>query len=883
MTRISVIYKPTKERGTVEDYEFDPTIYQRIDSPPAMATTPQPQPTVVAPHPAIVAAPPAPSPVAPVQTSVTPGAVNPEAQVRAMATKPWSPDDVPAWTQDPTIPAFGTPEYAQGLWNNIPGNTMELAKGAAKLPEVLSEEIPTLKLERQILQSPEVWRKMQVIMNDPDMSFEQKAREIIAIQQEANPAIETGKKLLGAGTGIVKEYVDLAKHPANMFYKKPVTSTLDTLAAASAVKSGLSKLRGGGSPGAMDVNAKVGTTPAQPGTTLPPQEPDVLEAIAKGKITPEEAANLPGYEGSTNFGDVIKGIQDRPKVSSAAEQYSKTFTIPQKRFSELRPEQVSEKMVNYGVRGTLDALKGYGQRVIDTTSAVIHQTLSTLNKPIDLSDFRPYVEKLKAGNLDITADDVSSIADKVEADLSNLKAASPAEAYRAAQQLEGKAAEYASKVNYLNPNAMRFDQLSQVYKAAAKHVIESVQAGIGGENLNINQYFNMPEVQQAFSSVSPKLAAEAAKVTTFQGARSLMADWVKLTQMVDLTKGSGLSPFGKLATGLTARLLGGAGGSVAGPAGAVVGSMGGGVVGSSLEAPLANASAAITTTLPAIGSAVGTGVDAAKTAASTGAGNMAMMGAARAGEFANTTMPPITPPSQVQAAAPPPMGTASASFGNLTTKRAPSGQLADATTQPANMLPAVPQQLTTPEGYTLDQVDEVYQKALQMGNYEAASYWEKQSKFLRDKLKEQADAQKAIKDREEQVNPFVVNAQGYVNPIKAALGIATADGAPLDENRPLIDKSQLFWDEHQPLSRNQGFLAPAIHLLARSIAQAESTRYNPQQIKDIEDYLMPHWNDSDATIRLKMKEIDRRLENAYYRKPTSDVVDSGAVAQGGTQ
>ena len=455
------------------------------------------------------------------------------------------------------------PKSLQGWGKNAASDVTGMVAGLAATPALAARESVGGQVASTIARTPDVLKKQMDILTQPG---ENKYGRMVGEQMNASPAVEQAKLLGTVGKSMLSDYWKLITDPVNAFYEHPVNSTLDALT-----------IIGAGSH---------------------------AYKLAKAKFD--------GAAKATELAQSLKAVD--PRSASLAERtYANTFTIPTKRAKDLRPLEVSKKMLDYGVGGSLDDMKNIAGTVTGrdgVLSQVTREAVGRVPAEINLNNVATSVENIGSTMLDVKPEDIAKITKDIATKLppssavaSNVPLAEAAgvtgnasggralsgkfqvntvapavdistvnamDAYDLAKQLERQAADLGRRSTYLTPN-LRYEQLAKLYKAAANEITDQISLAVKGAD--VVEPLKTPEVVAKLQAVSPKLAKEFMKAKTFEDLRHLQAPFVKLSQMVDLSLDAELSAARKLGSSLAGRLgLSLTGGAVAGIPGMIIGS-----------------------------------------------------------------------------------------------------------------------------------------------------------------------------------------------------------------------------------------------------------------------------------------------------------------------
>jgi hypothetical protein len=464
----------------------------------------------------------------------------------------------PLTGQYETPQAPKTPMTMKQWGENALTDVTSIGKGLTMLPSLAIKESPIGQAMDTLVRTPETIKKQVDILAKPG---ENKYKRMVQVQREASPAVEQAKLMGDVAKMTAKDYWRLITDPVGAFYEHPINSTLDVLAAV-----------GAGTKAYKMAKAKFDT--ARKTTQL---------AQSLRALSPNE-------------------------VSLAERTFANAFTIPTKRAKDLKPLQVSKKMVEYGVNGSLDDMKRVASSVTGGDgflSKVTRKAVGSIPTEIDLNGVGQSVQNLGSMMLDVTPDDVNkvtrTIATKIRpsvqtamniqrgtpeavgaigykttsatggiAPVMNIGGANALDAYDLAKQLERQGYDLARKSTYLTPN-LRYEQLSKLYITAAQEITEKISTAMGKAEI-VAPLIDQKLIGKAYL-ISPKFAQEVAMAKTFEDLRRLQSPFVKLSQMVDLSLDAELSAARKLGTSLAGRLgMSVTGGAIAGVPGMIIGS-----------------------------------------------------------------------------------------------------------------------------------------------------------------------------------------------------------------------------------------------------------------------------------------------------------------------
>lgn len=500
-------------------------------------------------------------------------------------------------------------EYFKGLPAQAGKDIGEIGKGVAMLGGLALTQAPPVQMLSR-------FKDVQRQLGGVDVAAE-KRREMGALAQAA-PTIG-----MEAAKGVVKDYVDLAKAPVKQFYKKPVTTALDVAAVAMAAQKAGKTIKGAveGKRAADKLTQQMMIYAANNPKDFARMvnkmgaeaAPEITKKAATAAVGAKEAAKVIGTEAAGKTDDAARAaasaqaaasatdnVADQEKAlrayNQAVNSYAGIFTVPTKRANDLKPVQTARDMIRYGVSGDFDDLTRQANKVTgqngllsgiardivndipeintDEVASVVKELGDTMTE-IDTDDInkvtRLIATKLKsstsqASNVLLGTENVTGYLDDAGAVVSpalNVGTHPAENAYDVMKQLDRMASDYGRKSTYLTPN-MRMEQLEDLYRAAARSLENSIftqmddVAEARGIPSLIDAY-KTPENLAKLQAVSPVLADDFAKIKSFRQLRALQAPFVRLSQLVDITRQQALSTFNKVGAQMAANLGGGIG------------------------------------------------------------------------------------------------------------------------------------------------------------------------------------------------------------------------------------------------------------------------------------------------------------------------------------
>jgi len=489
-------------------------------------------------------------------------------------------------------PPAKPPMTLEGWGQNAMTDLGNIGSGLVGLPGLIAKEDPAGLLVKKIQRTPQVLQQQIDILTKPGTN---KYARMVGVQQGASPEIQQAGLIKDVGVQTAKDYYKLATNPVEAFYERPISSTLDVLAAYEAGSKAYKAVK------TRFTQAKRATEAAADLNALTPTK----------KVTP--------LQPTTPLNAASADLQTKT--------FNSAFTIPTKRAKDLGPLDVSHQMVDYGIKGGLDDMKKVSDSVTGRTGIVSNaqrQVLSQIPDEIDLNGLNDSVVAY-GKSLSLTPDEIEQalntvhtkvgdvvevasnkprtvgkavkaakggttyvLGDKSITPLADTGVVSAPDTFDIMQQVEKEAAAWKRKSTYLTsvPHA---EEMGKLLTAIAKELENRLSTLVTDNSLI--ETAKTPENISKLAAISPKLAEDFMKVASFRDLRKLQAPFVRLGQMVDLTLWAEGSAASKWAAALGGRV--GAtmtGGAIAGVPGMVVGA----AISPLLEGPLQHVAQTVT-------------------------------------------------------------------------------------------------------------------------------------------------------------------------------------------------------------------------------------------------------------------------------------------------
>lgn len=293
---------------------------------------------------------------------------------------------------------------------------------------------------------------------------------------------------------------------------------------------------------------------------------DVLGAAGQGAVGQAVGGGI-GALGGQILGKVGAGVTE----SAAPKLFSQAFNLTKSAASRLNPAEVSSQLMDYGIKGGLGSMQATAKAAMTPIEKTIQDAAAQAG-PVSTKNLIGDVRNLIATSPELTAKDANDILRTVvnvrSPQLSGLAGGdinrlvdvmpstmNPIDALSGARNLETQGYNYLNAANPANPNFLRFKQLGNTYLGAAKSIMDELENSVGS-SVDISA-LKTPDVIQALSNISPKLAQQFQSASSLGDLRSLMSPFYRLNKMVDMTNASQASG---VSTRLGSLLQGAAGG-----------------------------------------------------------------------------------------------------------------------------------------------------------------------------------------------------------------------------------------------------------------------------------------------------------------------------------
>jgi len=240
---------------------------------------------------------------------------------------------------------------------------------------------------------------------------------------------------------------------------------------------------------------------------------------------------------ATAAGNQVDDVAAKAKkvTKDQIDQYLSPFTIPTKRAKDIKPDKAAEHLIRYGINGNLDELAEASAKVTGDQGAVTKGLRDVIgNKEITVPNIREAVESAVGTNPAISADEQKRVildAIRTITPGSTPDKMSGLDALDAVRNLQKMASKNYNTSTYLTKNP-KGEAFGKAYSAAANALADSIQEVVKPEDLAKVK----PDIVKKLMEVSPELANDAAKASSFRELRSIAAPFVKLDEMVNLTR-----------------------------------------------------------------------------------------------------------------------------------------------------------------------------------------------------------------------------------------------------------------------------------------------------------------------------------------------------------
>lgn len=264
----------------------------------------------------------------------------------------------------------------------------------------------------------------------------------------------------------------------------------------------------------------------------------------KNKFDPMQATN-PEKEGLIGAGSELGGMGLGSVLGkgvnalkgAAPDIFKAAFNVPNKLLSRLKPNETAQKMLDYGVGGSLNNIIGKSNSAMDILDGAYRDSIGQIKQPIDIN---PAIDAAnRVIHSPYTTDLTEADKQKVNSDLASMGATgslpfklNPQDAVDSMRKIQQVGHTLLAKgENKLSPNP-RLSQMGQSYLAAADQIQNQLDDLGGAASVKAVQ---SPENKAALSEISPQLASEFMNAKTPQEVRTLMAPFMNVKTMAKIT------------------------------------------------------------------------------------------------------------------------------------------------------------------------------------------------------------------------------------------------------------------------------------------------------------------------------------------------------------
>jgi hypothetical protein len=275
--------------------------------------------------------------------------------------------------------------------------------------------------------------------------------------------------------------------------------------------------------------------------------------------------------------------------NAAPDLFKSAFNVPNELLTRLKPNETAQKMLDYGVGGSLNNIVDKSNSAMDVLDRAYRDSVGQIKQPIDMNGAidaanniinSPYSTDLTEADKNKIVKDIGAMGAQAPGTLpksqyflknglggdTGISKIGAQDAVDSMRQLQDVGHTLLAKgENKLNPNP-RLSQMGRAYLAAGDHIQGKLDELGGSASAKAVQ---TPENKAALSEISPKLADEFMAAKTPQQIRTIMAPFHNVKTMAKITLDNPAK--GKL----LAQLTGAAGGfGLGGPIGALAGMVG---------------------------------------------------------------------------------------------------------------------------------------------------------------------------------------------------------------------------------------------------------------------------------------------------------------------
>jgi len=288
--------------------------------------------------------------------------------------------------------------------------------------------------------------------------------------------------------------------------------------------------------------------------------------LAKEAIAEPLAVGAADYAidyGVDKLGKAIKPFKDKVVKSGSKlldtfmpkrrEVFKSIFTVPRKIASRLNLDGMSDKMIEYDIKGGLDDYEKVASKVTGsngTMTKAVRDVLGNVETPVNTGEALNIAQKAAddALNLDDnvikkTLRKVTNMVSKSQGDLPGRNTA--IDVWDTVQALEKEGYNLMGKSTDMTPR-IDMEQQGQIFLAAADSLKDQIDNSVVSEGI-------MDSIKKKYASkiaeISPKLAEEFMQTNNIREIRSLAKPFVDLSTATKLTRDAGSSVMSKFITG----------------------------------------------------------------------------------------------------------------------------------------------------------------------------------------------------------------------------------------------------------------------------------------------------------------------------------------------
>lgn len=242
-------------------------------------------------------------------------------------------------------------------------------------------------------------------------------------------------------------------------------------------------------------------------------------------------------------------VPEKVVPNAGIKAYASQFRIGSKAAQDrLKPFETSQKMIEYGNTGTVDQIGYRAQVVNDQLTKMVNDATAQTGKYVDVGKAQSAAGGYRPPGVD--PQDFNDIVmdltrESTRYQQPQIGKINPLDALSLARYAQRKGMEQLSNNPLYKMPRSANEGAAKVYLSFFDEIMNQIdQTAKSSGALNL---VKTPENMAVLEAISPKLAADVMKETTVQGLRHLMSPWVRMEQMVDLTRSAYASPIYNLA------------------------------------------------------------------------------------------------------------------------------------------------------------------------------------------------------------------------------------------------------------------------------------------------------------------------------------------------